>query len=309
MIVPDSRPYRGRFAPSPTGPLHFGSLIAAVGSYLRAHEQSGKWLVRMEDLDPPREVPGAAALILQTLEHYGFEWDGPVVYQSARHHAYQAALNQLESQGDVYPCGCTRKEIAMATQANPHLLPGVYPGTCRQGLAEGQQPRSLRLNTQGSRIEFTDGIQGRIATDFSTIGDFVLKRADGLFAYQLAVVVDDAEARISEIVRGSDLLDSTPRQILLQHRLGLPTPAYLHLPVVNNPQGEKLSKQTHATALPLDGQAGNWLWRALDFLDQSPPHELIHESVEEIWNWAKTHWEIQRIPPILAKQADQPALH
>lgn len=259
----------------------------------------------MEDLDPPREVPGAAEQILRTLEYYGFEWHDPVVYQHDRYPNYQDALDQLADQGDVYPCCCTRKEIAVAIENTPGLLPGVYPGTCRGGLAPGRDARALRLKTQGERVSFQDGLQGLIETDFNAVGDFILKRADGLFAYQLAVVVDDAASGVTEIVRGSDLLDSTPRQILLQEKLGLTTPGYLHLPVVNNRIGEKLSKQTHATPLPLNKKAASWLWRALAFLDQTPPTTLMNESVEGVWDWAKKHWDTRRIRPILGKEAER----
>jgi glutamyl-Q tRNA(Asp) synthetase len=228
--------YRGRFAPSPTGPLHQGSLVAAVASYLDAKAHRGEWLVRMEDLDVPRCVPGAADEILRALEVYGLHWDGPVVYQSARLPAYQEALERLVADGAAYPCGCSRKEVG-----------DVYPGTCRAGLAPGRTARSWRLRASGE------------------VDDFILKRADGIFAYQLAVVVDDGWQGITHVVRGADLLDSTPRQLYLQTLLGLPHPHYRHVPVVTNAHGEKLSKQTLAPALRFD-QPGPALLEALRFL-------------------------------------------
>ncbi len=235
--------YRGRFAPSPTGPLHFGSLVAAVGSFLHARAQGGEWRVRIEDLDPPREVSGAADDILRTLDSFGLHWDGEVMYQSRRCETYEAALAQLKDAGVLYPCACTRREIADSSVSG--LEGPVYPGTCRAGLAPGRVARAWRVRTDNRAIEFEDGLQGVIRSALEDdIGDFVVQRADGFFAYQLAVVVDDAAQGISEIVRGADLLDSTPRQIHLQRLLGLPTPGYLHLPIVLNANGEKLSKQT-----------------------------------------------------------------
>ncbi len=284
--------YRGRFAPSPTGPLHFGSLIAAVGSYLEANTQNGEWLVRMEDLDPPREMPGAADGILKTLESYGFEWDGEVLYQSRRGDAYEAALDQLRSSGQLYPCACTRKEIA--DSAVQGIEGPVYPGTCRAGL-HGRAPRAWRVRTSMDEIEFDDAIQGHQQQVLERdIGDFVLKRADGFYAYQLAVVVDDAAQGITHIVRGADLLDSTPRQIWLQRLLGLPTPHYAHLPVAVNEHGEKLSKQTLATALDASRPAPA-LWQALDFLGQHPPSALQRAPLAELWAWARANWAISRI--------------
>ena len=228
--------YRGRFAPSPTGPLHFGSLIAAVGSYLEARSQDGVWLVRMEDLDPPRVMPGAAKHILHTLHAFGFDWDDPVVQQSMRSDAYHAALHRLRAEGLVYPCGCSRREIA--DSAVRGIEGPVYPGTCRAGLRDARAARALRVRTRDEPIGFTDAVQGEIVQSIAReIGDFVLYRADRVFAYQLAVVVDDAEQGITDVVRGSDLLLSTPRQIHLQRLLGLPTPRYLHLPVAVNADG------------------------------------------------------------------------
>ncbi|MFP4132513.1 MAG: tRNA glutamyl-Q(34) synthetase GluQRS, partial [Thiohalospira sp.] len=291
---PAPAPYRGRFAPSPTGPLHFGSLVAAVGSYLRARAAGGAWLLRMDDIDTPRNVPGAADGILRDLEGLGLEWDGPVVYQSDCLEAYTAALERLLEQGAAYPCACSRAEVRAASEA-AGLAPGVYPGTCRGGTG-GRPGRSVRLRTDGARIAFTDGLLGRQKQDLeAAVGDFVIRRADGLFAYQLAVVVDDAAAGITEVVRGSDLLDSTPRQIHLYRRLGLPEPAWFHLPIAVTPAGEKLSKQTGAEAI--GGEAApEALWQALAFLGQAPPAALRGAPGPELLAWAEAHWDPGSIP-------------
>ncbi len=246
-------PYRGRFAPSPTGPLHFGSLVGALASYLDARAHGGTWLVRIEDIDGPRTVPGAAERILATLECFGMCPDEPPVWQSRRTALYVDAFERLEAAGLVYPCGCTRKEIADSL-ANTHARHTTlaYPGTCRRGLA-GKPARAWRLRVPDDAtalVAFDDRWEGRRMQNLATeVGDFVLKRADGQWAYQLAVVVDDADQGITHIVRGADLVDSTARQIYLQRCLALPTPAYLHVPVVTDAQGEKLSKQTGAVAL------------------------------------------------------------
>lgn len=284
--------YCGRFAPSPTGPLHFGSLVAAVGSYLEAKTHQGLWLLRMEDLDPPREMPGAAYGILQTLEVYGFEWDGEILYQSQRSDVYEAALARLRESGHLYPCACSRREIADSAMQGLEGL--VYPGTCRNGL-HGREARAWRLRTTMDAIAFTDDVQGEQSQMLEKdLGDFILKRADGLYAYQLAVVVDDAAQGITHVVRGADLLDSTPRQIWLQRLLGLPTPHYAHLPIVVNADGEKLSKQT--LAHPLDtAQPAATLWKALDFLGQQPPAELCGD-LAELWRWANARWQLNTVP-------------
>lgn len=287
--------YRGRFAPSPTGPLHFGSLVAALASYLEARQQQGEWLLRMEDLDTPRNMPGAADAILRSLEAFGFEWDGAVVYQSERHDLYAAALARLQEGGLVYPCGCTRKEIA---DSAIHGIEGaIYPGTCRSGLPPGKTARAWRIRAENRTIGFDDAIQGHVAQNLARdIGDFVLKRADGFYAYQLAVVVDDADQGITHVVRGADLLDSTPRQIYLQQVLGLPAMHYAHIPVVLNAQGEKLSKQTQAAAVD-DRQPATQLWQALDFLQQSPPAAVRNAPLADIWQWADQNWQLSRIKP------------
>lgn len=293
--------YRGRFAPSPTGPLHFGSLVAALGSWLDARSQGGEWLVRMEDIDWPRRVPGAADAILTTLEACGLEWDGEVLYQSRRTEVYTAAFERLGATGRLFPCGCTRREIADSALPSTHAFdaaPGekVYPGTCRNGLAPGRVPRSWRVNVSHTVAAFDDLIQGRIEQDLEAdIGDFVVKRADGLFAYQLAVVVDDNEQGITDVVRGADLLDSTPRQIHLQQLLGLPALRYAHLPVAVNAQGEKLSKQTYATPIS-ERRAAEALNSALAFLGQAPPAGLVGADAAEILGWARAHWNVKAVP-------------
>lgn len=291
-----TRPYCGRFAPSPTGPLHFGSLIAAVGSYLDARANHGVWLVRMEDIDTSRNVAGASDDILRTLAAFGFEWDGPVLLQSSRFEAYAAALECLQQEGLAYACGCSRREIA--DSATHSAVDGglAYPGTCRSGLAAGRQPRAWRLRVDNSELAFTDRLLGRIAQHLEhDVGDFVLKRADGLFAYQLAVVVDDAWQGVTHVVRGADLLASTPRQIWLQRCLAYPEPHYAHLPVAANPAGEKLSKQTRAQPLRV-AQASAELVRALVFLGQSVPEGLARASVAEVWSWAFEYWSFESIP-------------
>ncbi|MBI2313687.1 MAG: tRNA glutamyl-Q(34) synthetase GluQRS [Betaproteobacteria bacterium] len=292
--------YRGRFAPSPTGPLHFGSLVAAVGSYLEAQSRGGEWLVRMEDPDPPRVVPGAADRILATLEAFGFDWDGEVVCQGRRAEAYHAALHALRKLGRIYPCGCSRREIADSGVAG--LEGFVYPGTCRDGLAADRAARTLRLRTDNEVVEFRDGLQGRVCQRLADdIGDFVVYRADRVFCYQLAVVVDDGAQGITHVVRGADLLDSTPRQILLQRLLGLPTPTYLHLPVAVNESGEKLSKQTLAAPVePQDPLPA--LVAVLRFLNQNPPEELAEGDIAGFWRWALAHWDPSALPPVRIKR-------
>lgn len=293
MIAPVSF-YRGRFAPSPTGPLHFGSLIAAVGSFLEARAHGGEWLLRMEDVDAPRCSIAAADAILRALESYGFSWDGSVVWQSQRHAAYAAALEQLKQAGRGFPCACTRRELADSILVADGAA--LYPGACRNGLPAGKTARSWRVRIDAARVTFDDAVQGRIESDLAQeVGDFILLRADGLFAYQLAVAVDDAEAGITHVVRGVDLLLSTPRQIFLQQCLGLPTPAYAHLPVALNAAGEKLSKQTRA--MPLDvSRPVPALLAALEFLGQSPPPQLRAASRDELWAWARTNWRLERVP-------------
>ena len=293
-------PYRGRFAPSPTGPLHFGSLVAALGSYLDARAQGGQWLLRIEDIDAPRTVPGAADAIRRTLDGFGFAWDGEVVVQSERIDRYHAALVRLQLDGDVYPCACSRREIALAARARSVDGGLVYPGTCRAGLAEGKAARAWRLRLPDQELHFVDRVQGEVRQNpLREVGDCVLLRADGQYAYQLAVVVDDAAQGVNAVVRGVDLLDSTARQIWLQQRLGVPTPSYAHLPVVVNCAGEKLSKQTLAPAVDaVHGSA--MLVRALRFLGQTPPAELAGAPLAEFWRWAIAHWSMTRVPALRA---------
>jgi glutamyl-Q tRNA(Asp) synthetase len=293
--------YRGRFAPSPTGPLHFGSLVTALASWCDARASGGEWLVRMEDLDRPREVPGAADAILAGLAAFGLVADAAVMYQSRRDDRYAVALARLAAAGHVYGCACTRREIA---DSAVHGIDGpVYPGTCRGGVPPGRTPRATRVHTSGARIAFEDRLQGRIEQDLErAVGDYVLHRADGLYAYQLAVVVDDAEQAITDVVRGADLLDSTPRQIHLQHLLGLQTPRYMHIPVATNAAGEKLSKQTLATAIDRYPPA-RALFAALVFLGQGPPTGLAEGEVQAVLAWAVRHWDRARLPRVRAVTA------
>lgn len=286
--------YRGRFAPTPNGPLHFGSLVTALGSFIDARSRGGEWLVRIEDLDPPRTMAGAADSILRTLERFGLYWDGEVLFQSQRHSVYQEILDRLDRMRLIYPCGCSRKEIqeqALGTTTGP-----VYPGTCRNGLAQGREARALRVRVSDAGVRFTDRIQGEIEEWLpDQVGDFVLRRADGLFAYQLATVVDDAVQGITDIVRGVDLLDSTGRQIYLQQALGFATPRYLHLPLAANAAGEKLSKQTRAPAVTT-ARAAVLLADALRFLGQAVPADVESGTVDEVLDRAARSWDPDSIP-------------
>ena len=292
----------GWFAPSPTGPLHFGSIVAAVGSYLSARHGGGRWLLRIEDVDVPRSVPGAADGILRTLERFGFEWDGPVVWQSARTPAYEEAFARLRADGRVFGCACTRKEMADSMLARDGTR--RYPGTCRTGLAPGRAARAWRLRVEPGVVAFDDAVQGHVEEDLAAdVGDFVLLRADGLFAYQLAVTVDDEFQAISDIVRGADLLASTPRQCWLQACLDFAQPRYAHLPVASNAAGEKLSKQTRAAALNV-ADAPATLARALRFLGQVVPDEVTGAPLTELWSWAKANWSFAALPRQAAIPAD-----
>lgn len=288
--------YRGRFAPSPTGPLHFGSLITALGSYLDAKAQGGEWFLRIDDLDPPRVAPGAIDAILRALDAYGLAWDGAVQYQRQRGEAYAAALAEMQHLGVVYACACSRREIADSSIGRPGAL--VYPGACRAGLAPGKIARALRVDTRGAHVVFEDRLQGTVRQDLEReAGDFIVQRADGLFAYQLAAVVDDAELGITDIVRGADLLDSTLRQVYLQRLLKLPVPRYLHLPVAVNALGEKLSKQTLAPPLDI-AHPQPALVQALGFLNHLPPEALKGAKTQEILAWAAQNWSVTRIPAV-----------
>ena len=299
MPSPD---YRGRFAPSPTGSLHFGSLITAIGSYLEARRHDGTWLIRMEDLDTTRNVPGAADDILHTLECFGLHSDEPVIYQSQRTDAYRESLQILQDNGLAYPCSCSRKEIA---DSAAHGMDGqIYPGTCPIGLEQGRRTYSWRVRTDAKVIEINDAVQGRFEQSLENqVGDFVVLRADGLFSYQLAVVVDDAFQGITHVVRGADLLASTPRQIYLQRLLGLATPAYTHLPIAVNAQGEKLSKQTRAAPVDIR-QPEVLLLRTLAFLDQQPPAELAGYDLATIWEWALVNWDTSKLYGVGTRTAD-----
>lgn len=291
-------PYRGRFAPSPSGPLHFGSLVAALGSCLDARAHDGEWLLRIEDVDQPRTVPGAADGMLRTLEGFGFEWNGEVIIQSRRLDLYHAALVRMQLDGDVYPCACSRSEIAAASRLSSVDGGLLYPGTCRAGLADGNAARSWRLRVPDRESSFVDRVQGQARQNLQReVGDFVLLRADGQYAYQLAVVIDDAAQGVNAVVRGVDLLDSTARQIWLQQCLGLPTPSYAHLPVVVNSAGEKLSKQTQAKAVdPADGST--ILACALEFLGHPVPAEMHRVPVADFWRWAISVWSMERVPAV-----------
>ena len=283
--------YTGRFAPSPTGPLHFGSLLAALASYLDARSHKGRWLVRIEDLDPPREVKGATDNILSTLELFGLHWDGEVVRQSHRLNRYKDILTQLSSNGLAYPCNCSRQQIQRRS-GSPR-----YDGYCRNHPPDADQLCAVRSRCENN-YHFNDRILG--LQDFKTQQeDFVIFRRDGFFAYQLAVTIDDAEQKISHIVRGSDLLDSTPKQIHLQHQLGYQQPLYAHIPVATNTLGQKLSKQTFAPALDQNERV-KLMIKALDFLGQQPLKALADSTIEECLKWAVEHWDISRVPACLS---------
>lgn len=286
--------YIGRFAPSPTGLLHIGSLLTALASYADARANRGKWLVRMEDLDPPREMPGAAAHILNTLEAFGFEWDGEVVRQSRRHSLYRDALGRLKEKGLLYPCYCSRKDWQAAAAQGADGF--VYNGRCRrpEDRPHTDKPPAWRIRVNDETIGFDDGIVGHYAQNLARdIGDFVLLRADGFWAYQLAVVADDADQGITHIVRGQDLLVSTPRQIYLQRCLGFATPHYAHLPLLVNKHGQKWSKQTLAPALD-ENHKEQLLRQVLQYLNLPPAPEVSRPQA--LLSWAIEHWQPHKIP-------------
>jgi len=274
--------------------MHFGTLIAAVGSYCQAKANQGEWLVRIEDVDTLREVEGSAASILKTLETYGFEWQDEVVYQSQRTELYEDALQTLIKKYLVYPCTCSRKQLRSAiTEENEIAL---YPGHCRYKKLPFAEDHALRIRTTEQSIQFDDAVMPSLSQNIANeIGDFVIKRRDGLFAYQLAVVVDDALQNITEIVRGADLLDNTPRQIYLQQQLGYRQPSYLHLPLALDENKKKLSKFSRADALDIKNPMAN-LVSVLEFLGQQPPAELMDASLDEFWDWAVEHWGVAKIP-------------
>ena len=282
--------YTGRFAPSPTGPLHFGSLLAAVASYLQAKSRQGRWHLRVEDIDPPRAQRGADSAIIRALETYGFEWDGPVLFQSRNLEKHREIVTQLVARGLAYRCGCSRADLAAAPQGP---LGPIYPGTCRSG--SRARSVSIRVLTHADPIRFDDLLQGAQSQRLEAeSGDFVIQRRDRLIAYQLAVVVDDFAEGITQVVRGVDLLDSTPRQIYLQSLLGYPTPQYAHIPVAVNAMGQKLSKMTGASGIPLDN-ARLTLIAALHALRQHPPTDLASADLESIWAWATANWRLEAL--------------
>lgn len=290
----------GRFAPSPTGPLHFGSLIAAVASYLDAHHQGARWLLRIENIDPPREVPGAADSIVQLLDIYGFEWDGPVLWQADSHADHEAALARLIDSGTAYPCGCSRRDLACQPTGT---LGVIYPGTCRGGTDATEC--AWRVRTNNALTRFDDLIQGlRTHALESESGDFIVKRKDGLIAYQLAVVVDDYLNGVTRVVRGIDLIDSTFRQVWLQALLDFPRPEYAHIPLAVHADGDKLSKLTGAPGLVPDQGSAN-LFKALLALGQQPLAELADAPVQDIWMWARENWTLK---PLLGKTTIGPDL-
>ncbi len=291
----------GRFAPSPTGALHTGSLVAAVGSYLMAKSAGGRWLLRLDDLDAQRQVPGMADDIMRTLESFGLVWDGEIATQSAHLEEYRRFFEALGGAGVVYPCGCSRREIARSASA-PHLEDDCipYPGSCRGGMKAGSTVRSWRVRVPEEEICFTDRRKGRVCQTLTrSSGDFILKRGDGEFAYQLAVVVDDYLAGVNQVVRGDDLLSSTPRQIYLQRLLGFPQPDYCHLPLVAGPDGSKLSKRDHLVSHHLGNLAGReqgLLAAVLRFLGQAPPAGLAGCSCSAILQWGVAHFKPLRLP-------------
>ncbi|MFQ5549492.1 MAG: tRNA glutamyl-Q(34) synthetase GluQRS [Woeseia sp.] len=303
MAALEPAPYVGRFAPSPTGPLHLGSLLAAVASYLQARSRSGRWHVRVEDIDPPRQQEGAIEEILNALERFGFEWDGPVTFQSENAERHHQVVADLQAAGNAYPCSCARRDLATARRGP---LGAIYPGTCRDG-CKGDA-LAVRVRTSDTAVEFVDQLQGTQRQCLeSESGDFVIQRRDGLIAYHLAVVIDDFDQGMTEIVRGIDLLDSTPRQIHLQRLLGFPTPAYLHIPIAENVRGQKLSKQTGAPALPLDG-VNRIVVNALEALGQLPPADLAVASLNDVWAWSIEHWNPGALLGRTAIAAEQDAL-
>jgi len=285
--------YRGRFAPSPTGPLHFGSLVAAVASFLQAKSQHGLWLLRIEDLDIPRNQAGAADGILRCLDAHGLHWDQQPIYQTQRLELYEQALQQLFDKDLLFYCTCSRKLISETAVAT-----GVYPGTCRRRIkSSGKNPFAIRIKVPALDIRFVDVVCGEQSQNLATeVGDFVLRRADNVFAYQLAVVVDDYWQGISEVVRGQDLLDNTARQIYLQQQLQYNQPSYFHVPIVTNPRGEKLSKQTGAAAIDPHYALSN-LRRAYRFLGQVVDDRTLHaiDTVQDFWQWAQSAWNPSRI--------------
>jgi len=286
----------GRFAPTPSGPLHLGSLLAATASYLSARHAGGRWLLRIDDLDRDRCVPGLSDEFQAILTCFGFEWDGNVVFQSGRAGAYREALAAIAALEQSYACRCSRSELSTAQVTEPGSEP-VYPGTCREDPSAGRVPHAQRfaLDPGQPAVEFEDAFQGHCRQDcLREAGDFVIRRRDGQAAYHLATVVDDAAQMINDVVRGADLLSSTPRQILLQRTLGLPTPRYGHVPLLTEPDGRKLAKSRRAVPLAANA-ASRQLWQALAWLEQAPPPELAAAPVKSIWDWAIPNWRPERL--------------
>jgi glutamyl-Q tRNA(Asp) synthetase len=282
--------YKGRFAPSPTGPLHLGSLYTALASFLQARSKQGQWFVRIDDLDTPRNVKGVDFDIIKTLKTFGLDWDGEVFYQSEHLETYQAFIEQLIKVGKVYPCTCSRKTLAAF-----HSESNIYPKFCRDKTEIPTEPYALRLKTESLNIGFDDFLQGRISHNIAEKdGDFIIKRKEGIIAYQFAVVIDDYQQQITEVVRGFDLLDCTPPQIYLHQVLGLRPPAYLHVPILTDQHGQKLSKQSFAQAVSRENPVQT-LFYLLTLLKQQPPFELQHASISELLEWAIENWQPQQL--------------
>jgi glutamyl-Q tRNA(Asp) synthetase len=281
--------YVGRFAPSPTGDMHLGSLYTAAASYLDARANGGRWLLRIEDLDRPRELPGSSAAILTTLEAFGFQWDGEILRQSQRESLYRAALEQLEQHGLLFDCSCSRQDLADEPR---------YPGTCRDRLPRAGSPTGRRLRVEPRQIDFIDHIQGPYRQDVAAAcGDLLLRRRDSIYAYLLAVVVDDAATGVTRVLRGADLLDNTPRQIYVQQALGLPTPQYAHVPLICEPNGSKLAKSRRSLRLEPEAPLEQ-LRLVFDLLGLDPPDDLSHAGIDAAWRWATARWELGCVPRV-----------
>lgn len=288
--------YIGRFAPTPSGPLHFGSILAALASFLDARSQAGRWFVRMDDLDTPRVKPEVDTQILRTLEALGLQWDGEILYQSKRREAYESALQTLISKNILYACICTRKQ----TKGR------VYPGTCRNKVLSPDERHSLRILAPDKDFSTNDHVQGSITQQLaSDVGDFVIQRNDGIHAYHLAVVVDDDFQGVNHIVRGADLADSTPRQLFLYELLSFPLPEYAHIPVALDKGRKKISKQLFAEDVLLQDQPAAIIYSCLLFLGQNPEPELVRANVGEILSWAISHWQMHQVPGVISAQAPE----
>ncbi|MCK5188740.1 MAG: tRNA glutamyl-Q(34) synthetase GluQRS [Methylococcales bacterium] len=293
MVNTKNSRYIGRFAPSTTGPLHLGSLYAALASFLDARAKGGLWLLRIDDSDTPRHVSGATEGIINTLQLYGLEWDDSVCYQSNHQQTYQTIITRLIAQNLVYPCTCTRKALASNNSA-------IYPGFCLNNQQKNDLAHSLRIKSEAIEIVFDDELQGHQCHNIAQQhGDFIIKRKDNIIAYQLAVVIDDHLQNITHVVRGFDLLDSTPKQIFLQQILGYSTPQYTHVPVIIDKEGNKLSKQTFAQAVPTESPHKT-LYLLLELLKQNPPASLKNTTVNEVLNWAIEHWTPETLKKIRA---------